>query len=65
MVKCSVLVRKNRKSQRTTLNALGCALAETSINKGQEVITKFYSMFAEFFKKSDRVHACPALATPQ
>ena len=28
-------------------------------------MTKFYSMFAEFFKESDRAHACPAVATTQ
>ena len=36
---------------------------ETSINQGQEDMTKFYSMFAEIFKESDRVHACPAVST--
>ena len=36
-----------------------------SINQGQEGLTKLYSMFAESFKESDRVHACPAVATPQ
>ena len=34
-----------------------------SINKGQEDLTKFYSMFTEIFKESDRVHACPAVDT--
>ena len=28
-------------------------------------MTNFYSMFAEFFKESDRVHACPEVATTQ
>ena len=31
----------------------------------QEGLTNFYSMFAEFLKKSDRVHAFPEVATPQ
>ena len=36
-----------------------------SINQGQEGLTKFYSMFAEIFKESDRVHTCPEVATTQ
>ena len=40
----------NKKSQRNILHAPGCALPETSINQGQEVLTKFYSMFVDFFK---------------
>ena len=39
------------------LRASGSALPETFINKGQEGLTKFYSMFAEFFKELARVHA--------
>ena len=47
------------------LHANGCDLPETSINKGQEELTKFYSMFVEIFRESDKVHACPAVATSQ
>ena len=47
------------------LRASGSALSETFINKGQEGLTKFYSMFAENFKESDRVHAWPVVATQQ
>ena len=47
------------------LHAPGCALLETSTNQGKEVLTKFYSMFAEFFMEPDRVHACQSVATPQ
>ena len=47
------------------LHTPGCALQETPIYQGQDVLTKFYSMFAELFKESDRVHACPAFDTPQ
>ena len=35
------------------------------INQVQEGLTKFYSMFAEFFKESNRVYACPSVAAPQ
>ena len=28
-------------------------------------MTKFYSMFTEFFKESDRFHTCPAVANTQ
>ena len=28
-------------------------------------MTKFYSIFTEFFKESDRVHACTAVDKPQ
>ena len=42
----------------------GCDLLERSINQGQEVLTKLYSMFAKK-KESERVHACTAVATPQ
>ena len=65
MVKCYIFVWDNGKSQSTILIAPGYALLEMSINQGQEGLTKFYSMFAEFFKKSDRVHAFPAVATTQ
>ena len=65
VVKRSVLVWNNRKSQSIILHAPGCALPEMSINQVQEILTKLYSMFAEFFKVSDRVHAYPSVATPQ
>ena len=48
MVKRSIFVQNNRKSQRTILNSPGYALSETSINQVQEVLTKFYSIFAGF-----------------
>ena len=64
MGKRSVLVWNNGKSQRTILHASGCALPKTSINQGQEGLTKFYIMFTEFFKELDRFHVCPAVATP-
>ena len=57
MVKCSVLVCNNGKSQRNIIHAPGCVLTEMSINQGKEVLTKFYIMFADFFKESYRVHA--------
>ena len=56
---------EQRKIKSTILHAPGCALLETSINQGQEGFTKFYIIFAEFFKESDRVHECPEVATPQ
>ena len=49
MGKRSILICNNRKSQRTIIHAHGCALPEISINQGQEGLTKFYSMIAEFF----------------
>ena len=61
--KRSILVWDNRKSQRTVLHALGYALPETPINKGQDVPTKFHSMFADFFKEPGRMHACATVAT--
>ena len=36
-----------------------------SINQCQEGLTNFYSMFAEFFNESDKVHPCPVVANPQ
>ena len=65
MGKCSVLVWNNSKSQRSILHAPGCTLPETSINENQDGLTKFYIMFAEIFKESDRFHARPEVATPQ
>ena len=65
MGKCYILVWNNVKSHMKILHAPGCALPETSINQGQDGLTKFYIMFAEFFKESDRVHACPEDATMQ
>ena len=65
MGKHSILVWNNGKSQRTILHATGYNLPETSINNGQESLTKFYSMFAKNFKESDRVHAYLAVATTQ
>ena len=46
--KLYILVWNNGKSQRTILHSIKCDLPETSINKGQEELTKFYSMFAVF-----------------
>ena len=65
MGKRSFLVYKNSKSQRTILHDPGCAFPKMPINQGQEVINKFYSMFAEFFKELYRVHACLEVATTQ
>ena len=65
MGKCSILVWNNGKSQRIIPHATGCAPLETSTNKGHEGMTKFYSMFAEIFKESDRVHACPEVSDTQ
>ena len=48
MGKLSVLMWNNRKSQRTIGYATGCSLPYFSINQVQEVITKFYRMFADF-----------------
>ena len=62
MVKHSGLVWNNVKSQRTILHAHGYALPYTSINQGQEGITKLYIMFKEFFKESDRVNPCKVVA---
>ena len=62
MVKSSVLVWNNGKSQSTTLHYPICALPETSINQGQGGLTKFYRIFTEFSKESDRVHACTEVA---
>ena len=64
MLKCYILVWNNGKSQNTIFHDPVCALLETSINQGQEGLTKFYSMLAEFFRESDRAHACPVVATP-
>ena len=55
----------NGKPQRTILTSPGYTLPETSINQGQEVLTKFYSILTEIFKESDRFHACPEVATPE
>ena len=55
----------NGKSKRIILHSNGCALPKTSINQGQEGLTKFYSMFAEISKDLERVHAFPEVATPQ
>ena len=49
MGKRSIFVCNNSKSKRT----------------GREVITKLHSMFAEFFKESDRAYSLPEVATPQ
>ena len=65
MGKRSVLVWENGKYQSTILHAPGCDLPETSINQGQYLLTKFHSMFLEFFKEPDRIHACVVVATPQ
>ena len=64
MIKRSVLVRNNRKYQNNILHDPRCALPETSINQGQEVLTNFYNIFAEFFNELDRFHACPEVAAP-
>ena len=64
MVKHYILVWNNGEPQRIILHALGCDIPETFTNEGQEGITEFYRMFAENFKESNRVHACPAVATP-
>ena len=50
MGKTSVLVSNNRKPQSTILHTPGCDLTETSINQGQEGLTKLYIMLAVFFK---------------
>ena len=63
--KHSILVRNNVRPQRNILHDTEFNLPETSINQGQEVLTKLYGMLEEIFKESDRVHACPAVATPQ
>ena len=65
MGKRSVIVWNNRKSQRSILHYPRYNLLETSKNKGKEGLTKLYRTFAEIFKESDRVHACPAVATRQ
>ena len=65
MGKKSVFLCNNGKPQRTILHTLGCTLPETSINQGQEVLTNFYKIFAEFFDELDRFHACPEVATPE
>ena len=65
MRKRSILVWKKGKSKNTILHAPVWALLETYINQGQEVLTNFYIMLAEFFKESDRVHSCPEVSTPQ
>ena len=65
MGKHSVLMWNNRKSQRTILPALGCALSEMPINQDQEVLTKFYSMYAKNFKELERTQDCQEVATPQ
>ena len=62
--KNSVLVWNNGKTQSTTLHTTRLFLPEMSINQGHWGITKFYIMLAEFFMESDRVYACPAVATP-
>ena len=59
MGKRSVFVCNHVKYQKTILHAPGYDLPETSINWGQEGLTKFYSKFKEIFKELDRVHACP------
>ena len=48
MGKCSVLVWNNGKLQRTILHNPGYAIPETPINKPQDGLTKFHSMFADF-----------------
>ena len=65
MSKCSIFVWKNVKFQRTILNAPGFAFPEKSINQGQEVLTKFCSMFVEIFKESEHIHAWSVVATPK
>ena len=55
----------NGKSQRTILHTTSFALPEMSIHKVHEGLTKFYSMLAEIFKESDRVHTYPLVATLQ
>ena len=65
MGKHSVLVCNNGKYQSIILHAPGCALPEMTINQGQEGLTKFYSMFAEFFNLLGRVHTCPEVTMPQ
>ena len=64
MGKRSILVWDNSKSHRTILNAPGCAILETPVNQGQDGLTKFHSMFAEFSKYPERMHACATVATP-
>ena len=65
MGKNSVLVWNNYKYQRNNLHDPGYYLPETPINQGQDSLTKFQSMFAEFFKEPDRIHVCFAVATSQ
>ena len=50
MGKDFIIMCNNGKSQRTILHAPVSTLSEISINQGQEVLTKFYRMFAEFLK---------------
>ena len=57
MGKRSILVCNTMKSQKTTLNAPVCALPKKSINRGQEGLTKFYSMSEEFSR--DRTGSTP------
>ena len=52
----SVLLRNNRKSQRSVRHDPECSLPEASINQAKGVLTKFYIMFTEIFKELDRVH---------
>ena len=60
-----ILVWNNGKPHRIIFHAPECALPETSINQGQEGLTKFYSIFAIFFREWERIHTCQAVATPQ
>ena len=62
--KHSILVRNNVRPQRKILHDTEFNLPETSINQGQEVLTNFYNIFAEFFNELDSVHTCPAVDTP-
>ena len=65
MGKHYILVCNNGKPQRNKLHAPVCTLPEKPINQGQEGMTNFYSMLAEYFKESGRVHARPSVATPK
>ena len=63
IIKHSIHLWNNEKSQRIIIHAPRCALQDKSINQGQEGLTKFYSIFVGFFKESDKAHNCPSVAT--
>ena len=54
MDKCFIMVCENSKPNRIILHAPGCALPETTINKGLGEMTKLYSMFTVFSRNQTR-----------